>query len=107
MLSNPLYTPIPQRQWLRAANRNLSRVQAEEKIMREDVQALPPIESEKLEIVSLKSGRRYDRGRQVFQHWRAEAGLSRTLRVMRTVNRFDGYDCLAVLTRPRRPSFGP
>jgi len=68
--------------------------QSIEKMMREDVQALPPIEAEKLEIGQPKAVAAGLTGvAKSFNIGVAEAGLGRTLRVMRTVNRFDGYDC--------------
>ncbi len=62
--------------------------------MREDVHALSPIETERLKI---RKPKRVAAGLQgvakSFGIGISEAGLGRTLRTMRTVNRFDGYDC--------------
>ncbi len=62
--------------------------------MREDVKAQSPIRSEKLKI---RKPKRVAAGIQgvtkSFQIGFAEAGISRTIKAMRTVNRFDGYDC--------------
>ena len=62
--------------------------------MREDVHSLPPIESEDLRI---RNPKRIAAGMtgvvKSFAIGLSEAGISRTLRTMRAVNRFDGYDC--------------
>ena len=62
--------------------------------MREDVDFLSPIESERLKIRKPKQVAAGIPGvAKSFAIGLSEAGLSRTLRTMRTVNRFDGYDC--------------
>ncbi|MBJ84513.1 MAG: hypothetical protein CMB52_03240 [Euryarchaeota archaeon] len=62
--------------------------------MREDVNSLPPIESERLKIGKPKSVAAGITGvAKSFGIGFAEAGFGRTLKTMRTVNRFDGYDC--------------
>ncbi len=62
--------------------------------MREDVHSLPPIESKALKIRKPKSIAAGITGvAKSFAIGLSEAGLIRTLRTMRTVNRFDGYDC--------------
>ena len=62
--------------------------------MRKDVKAQPPIKAENLKI---RKPKRVAAGIQgVTKSFRigfAEAGISRTIKTMRTVNRFDGYDC--------------
>ena len=62
--------------------------------MRRDVEAQSPIESEKLKI---RKPKRVAAGIQgvlkSFKIGLSEAGISRTIKTMRTVNRFDGYDC--------------
>ena len=62
--------------------------------MREGVRAQPPIEAEKLKIRRPKSVAAGIAGvAQSFKIGFSEAGFSRTMKTMRTVNRFDGYDC--------------
>ena len=62
--------------------------------MREDVDFLSPIESERLKIRKPKQVAAGIPGvAKSFAIGLSEAGISRTLRTMRTVNRFDGYDC--------------
>ena len=62
--------------------------------MREGVRAQPPIETEKLKIRRPKSVAAGIAGvAQSFKIGFSEAGFSRTMKTMRTVNRFDGYDC--------------
>ena len=62
--------------------------------MREDVESLSPIESERLKIRKPKQVAAGIPGvAKSFAIGLSEAGISRTLRTMRTVNRFDGYDC--------------
>jgi len=62
--------------------------------MREDVDFLSQIESEHLKIRKPKQVAAGIPGvAKSFAIGLSEAGLSRTLRTMRTVNRFDGYDC--------------
>ena len=62
--------------------------------MRKDVNAQPPIEIENLKI---RKPKRVAAGIQgvtkSFKIGFAEAGISRTIKTMRTVNKFDGYDC--------------
>jgi molybdopterin-dependent oxidoreductase alpha subunit len=62
--------------------------------MRRDVEAQPPIESENLKIRKPKQVAAGIQG--VFKSFKiglSEAGISRTIKTMRAVNRFDGYDC--------------
>ena len=62
--------------------------------MRKDVRAQPPIKTEKLRIRKPKQVAAGIQGvTKSFKIGWAEAGLSRTLKTMRTVNKFDGYDC--------------
>jgi len=62
--------------------------------MRKGVKAQPPIKSEKLKIRKPKRVAAGITGvTKSFQIGFAEAGISRTIKTMRTVNRFDGYDC--------------
>ena len=62
--------------------------------MRKDVNAQPPIQIENLKI---RKPKRVAAGIQgvtkSFKIGFAEAGISRTIKTMRTVNKFDGYDC--------------
>ena len=62
--------------------------------MRKDVNPQTPIKAENLKI---RKPKRVAAGIQgVTKSFRigfAEAGFSRTIKTMRTVNRFDGYDC--------------
>ena len=62
--------------------------------MRRDVEAQPPIEPENLKIRKPKQVAAGIQG--VFKSFKiglSEAGISRTIKTMRAVNRFDGYDC--------------
>ena len=62
--------------------------------MRDDVNAQPPIEAERLKIRKPKRVAAGIRGvTKSFRIGLAEAGLTRTIKTMRTVNKFDGYDC--------------
>jgi len=62
--------------------------------MREGVKAQPPIEVEKLKIRKPKQVAAGITGvTKSFKIGFSEAGFSRTMKTMRTVNRFDGYDC--------------
>jgi len=62
--------------------------------MRDDVSAQPPIQAEKLKIGKPKRVAAGIRGvTKSFRIGLSEAGLARTIKTMRTVNRFDGYDC--------------
>ena len=62
--------------------------------MRKDVRAQPPIKTEKLRIRKPKQVAAGIQGvTKSFKIGWTEAGLSRTLKTMRTVNKFDGYDC--------------
>ena len=62
--------------------------------MARGVRAQPPIEDEKLSIGRPKEVAAGFTGVQKsFAISLSEAGLSRTIKTMRTVNRFDGYDC--------------
>lgn len=62
--------------------------------MRENVEAQPPITVEKLKIRKPKQVAAGIQGVvKSFRIGLAEAGISRTIKTMRTVNRFDGYDC--------------
>ena len=62
--------------------------------MREDVRAQPPIAAEKLKIRKPKRVAAGITGvTKSFKIGLSEAGFSRTMKTMRTVNRFDGYDC--------------
>ena len=62
--------------------------------MREDVNPLSPIEPERLRIGKPKLIAAGITGvAKSFRIGISEAGIGRTLRTMRTVNRFDGYDC--------------
>ena len=62
--------------------------------MRKEVNAQPPIQIENLKI---RKPKRVAAGIQgvtkSFKIGFAEAGISRTIKTMRTVNKFDGYDC--------------
>jgi molybdopterin-dependent oxidoreductase alpha subunit len=62
--------------------------------MRKDVEAQSPITDEKLKIRKPKQVAAGIQGVvKSFKIGLAEAGISRTIKTMRTVNRFDGYDC--------------
>ncbi|MBJ04262.1 MAG: hypothetical protein CMB65_06150 [Euryarchaeota archaeon] len=62
--------------------------------MRKDVNAQSPIESERLKIGKPKRVAAGMTGvAKSFKIGISEAGLVRTMRTMRSVNRFDGYDC--------------
>ena len=62
--------------------------------MREGVKSQPPIEVEKLKIRKPKRVAAGITGvTKSFKIGFSEAGFSRTMKTMRTVNRFDGYDC--------------
>ena len=62
--------------------------------MRDDVSAQPPIQAERLKIGKPKRVAAGIRGvTKSFRIGLSEAGLARTIKTMRTVNRFDGYDC--------------
>ena len=62
--------------------------------MRDDVSAQPPIQAERVKIGKPKRGAAGIRGvTKSFRIGLSEAGLARTIKTMRTVNRFDGYDC--------------
>ena len=62
--------------------------------MREDVETKPPITSEKLKIRKPKRVAAGIKGvTESFKIGISEAGFSRTIKTMRSVNRFDGYDC--------------
>ena len=62
--------------------------------MRDDVNAQPPIQVEALKIRTPKSVAAGIRGvTKSFRIGLSEAGISRTIKTMRTVNKFDGYDC--------------
>lgn len=62
--------------------------------MRDDVNAQSPITSERLKIRKPKRVAAGITGvTKSFGIGLSEAGLGRTLRTMRSVNRFDGYDC--------------
>ena len=62
--------------------------------MSRDVRAQPPILNERLKIGKVKRAAAGFTGVQKsFSIGLKEAGLSRTLKTMRKVNRFDGYDC--------------
>lgn len=62
--------------------------------MREDVETKPPIVSEKLKIGKPKRVAAGIKGvTESFKIGISEAGFSRTIKTMRSVNRFDGYDC--------------
>ena len=62
--------------------------------MREDVETKPPIVSEKLKIRKPKRVAAGIKGvTESFKIGISEAGFSRTIKTMRSVNRFDGYDC--------------
>ena len=62
--------------------------------MRDDVNAQSPIKSERLKIRKPKRVAAGITGvTKSFGIGISEAGLGRTLRTMRSVNRFDGYDC--------------
>ena len=62
--------------------------------MRDDVNAQSPIKSERLKIRKPKRVAAGITGvTKSFGIGLSEAGLGRTLRTMRSVNRFDGYDC--------------
>ncbi len=62
--------------------------------MREGVKSQPPIEAEKLKIRKPKRVAAGITGvTKSFKIGFAEAGFTRTMKTMRTVNRFDGYDC--------------
>ena len=61
--------------------------------MREDVETKPPIVSEKLKIGKPKRVAAGIKGvTESFKIGISEAGFSRTIKTMRSVNRFDGYD---------------
>jgi molybdopterin-dependent oxidoreductase alpha subunit len=62
--------------------------------MRKDVNAQTPIKVENLKIRKPKQVAAGIKGvTKSFRIGLAEAGISRTIKAMRTVNRFDGYDC--------------
>ena len=62
--------------------------------MREGVRAQPPIEAERLKIRKPKRVAAGIAGvTESFKIGFSEAGFSRTMKTMRSVNRFDGYDC--------------
>ena len=62
--------------------------------MARGVRAQPPIKEEKLRIGSPKKVAAGFTGVQKsFAIGLSEAGLMRTIKTMRTVNKFDGYDC--------------
>jgi molybdopterin-dependent oxidoreductase alpha subunit len=62
--------------------------------MREGVNAQPPITSEKIKVRKPKKTAAGLTGVQKsFSIGIAEAGLAQTIRTMRSVNRFDGFDC--------------
>ncbi|MEE2748283.1 MAG: FdhF/YdeP family oxidoreductase [Candidatus Thermoplasmatota archaeon] len=62
--------------------------------MRKNVSSQPPIEKENLKIRKPKNVAAGIPGvTKSFRIGIAEAGLSRTIRTMRTVNKFDGFDC--------------
>ncbi len=62
--------------------------------MREGVKAQPPIEIEKLKIRKPKRVAAGITGvTKSFRIGFSEAGFSRTMKTMRPVNRFAGYDC--------------
>ena len=64
------------------------------KKMGRDVRAQPPIEDEKLRVGKPKQAAAGFTGIvKSFSIGLAEAGLSRTLKTMRSVNRYDGFDC--------------